>query len=107
LLTRTIRLSIRLTSNLGGGTVGLVRHATTETLAGIDPLLRQIRRIPGLQERKTGTFYRKSKAFLHFHEDPAGLFADVKVDGDWERMPVNGAAERRRLLRRLEELAAG
>jgi hypothetical protein len=82
-----------------------VRHATPETLARLDGLLRQIRRVPGLKERKTGTFHRRSKAFLHFHEDPAGLFADVKVGSDWERMSVNGPGERRALVRRLKGLA--
>jgi hypothetical protein len=29
-------------------------------------------------EKKRGVFYRKSKSFLHFHEDPRGLFADIR-----------------------------
>ena len=37
-------------------------------------------------------FYRRSKAFLHFHEDPAGLFADVRNDsGDFDRIKVSDA----------------
>jgi len=27
-----------------------------------------------------GMFYLKSKPFLHFHDAPAGIFADVKLD---------------------------
>jgi hypothetical protein len=34
-----------------------------------------------LLERAPGSFYRKSKAYLHFHEDPSGTFADVKLNG--------------------------
>jgi len=58
-----------------------VKHAGTPTLTQIEPLLARLRRIDGLVERKPGTFYLRSKAFLHFHEDPAGVFADVKLDG--------------------------
>jgi hypothetical protein len=35
----------------------------------------------------------KSKAFLHFHEDPAGVFADVRVGDDFHRLPANTTAE--------------
>jgi hypothetical protein len=37
-------------------------------------------------------------ALLHFHEDAAGLFADLKKGSEWQRLPVNSAAERERLL---------
>jgi hypothetical protein len=57
-----------------------VKHAGNETLAAIEPLLRQLRRRTALVERSPGAFYVKGKAFLHFHEDPAGTFADVKLD---------------------------
>jgi hypothetical protein len=40
----------------------------------------------------------KSRAFLHFHEDPAGLFADVRTAPVWERCPVNTRAEQKSLL---------
>ena len=60
------------------------------------------RRHPALQERKRGAFYRRGHAWLHFHEDPAGLFADLKIDGSWVRFPVNSVAERAALLRRLK-----
>jgi hypothetical protein len=44
-------------------------------------VLAQVRLFPGLKEKKIGTFYLRGSAFLHFHEDPAGLFADAKLDG--------------------------
>ncbi len=47
----------------------------------------------GLKERKLGIFYRKSKSFLHFHEDPAGLFADLSIGADFDRYPVNTRQE--------------
>ena len=45
-------------------------------------------------------FYRKSQAFLHFHEDPKGLFADLReaMGADFERFDVTAAAGRDRLL---------
>jgi hypothetical protein len=46
-------------------------------------------------EKKRGVFYLKSRSFLHFHEDPKGLFADIReADGgdDFERIDVTDAA---------------
>ena len=37
-------------------------------------------------------FYRRSAAFLHFHEDPAGFFADVRIGPGWLRLPATTAA---------------
>lgn len=76
-----------------------MKHATAETLNLLAPLLMQLRALPKLQERKLGTFYRTSKAYLHFHEDPLGFFADVRLDGcDFARFPVNSAKEQAALL---------
>ena len=44
------------------------------------PLLIELRKRAALREKATGVFILKSKAFLHFHDDPAGIFADVKLD---------------------------
>jgi len=78
-----------------------MRHARAEALDRLEPLLVQLRALPGLTEKSLGTFYRKSRAFMHFHEDPAGLFADVRdASGeDFERIEVSEAAARDRLLR--------
>lgn len=67
-----------------------MKHATPATLKQLEPLLARIRGLGGLVERKPATFYRRSSAFLHFHEDHAGLFADAKFNGvEFERMPVS------------------
>ncbi|HEX6707099.1 MAG TPA: hypothetical protein VF169_20240 [Albitalea sp.] len=58
-----------------------MKHAGPRTLAELEPLLRMIRRHASLVERTPGSFYRRSKGWLHFHEDPAGIFADIKLDG--------------------------
>ena len=65
---------------------------------GISDLLNEIRARAGIKEKKLGIFYRKSKSFLHFHEDPAGLFADLSVGRDFERYPVNTRKEWKALL---------
>ncbi len=54
-----------------------MRHARDEDLDRIDDLLARLRTLPGLKEKKRGIFYWKSKPFLHFHEDPKGMFADI------------------------------
>jgi hypothetical protein len=75
-----------------------VKHATDVALDGLEPLLIQLRRLDGIREKKRGVFYRGSSAFLHFHEDPAGFFADVRLGPAWQRMAVNTASERRALV---------
>lgn len=79
-----------------------MKHAGAAALDQIEPLLAQIRAIAGLKEKSRGVFYLKSKAFLHFHEDPAGLFADVRTaDGaDFERLKVDEPEGRRALIER-------
>jgi hypothetical protein len=73
-----------------------MRHARDQDLDRIDELLAQLRALPGLTEKKRGVFYRKSKAFLHFHEDPKGMFADIS-DPD-ERLDVTEPAGQAALL---------
>jgi hypothetical protein len=82
-----------------------MKHATAATLDGIEELLAALRAIPGLQEKARGVFYLRSKAFLHFHEDPAGLFADFRAAGEWVRLPVDTDVARRRLLETVTALA--
>jgi hypothetical protein len=77
-----------------------MKHAGDAALDALEPLLAELRTLPQLKEKKRGTFYVGSKAFLHFHEDPAGPFADLKtaLDGDYDRFRVRTAAERARLV---------
>jgi N-acetylglutamate synthase-like GNAT family acetyltransferase len=75
-----------------------VRHARPDDLGGVEELLAGLRAPEGLTERSPGTFYRGSKAFLHFHADPAGLFADVKLDAEFERFRATTKAEQRKVL---------
>jgi len=79
-----------------------MKHATEPALDRVERLLDQLRQRGGLTERQRGVFYRGSRAFLHFHEDPTGLFVDVREAADWERFPVTDAADWPLLLRQVD-----
>lgn len=84
-----------------------MRHARPEDLDRIEPLLEQIRALGGLKEKKRGCFYLKAKGFLHFHEDPKGMFADIG-GGDglpFERIQVDDPAGAAAVLARIAALA--
>lgn len=67
-----------------------MKHAGSVVPGQLEPLLARIRALPGLKEKARGVFYWKSQAFLHFHEDPKGVFADLRdKDGiDFDRFDV-------------------
>ena len=76
-----------------------MRHATPAALDQLEALLLELRKLGPLREKKRGAFYRDSSAFLHFHEDPAGMFADAKLDGvKFTRRRVSTQAEQRALV---------
>jgi hypothetical protein len=75
-----------------------VRHARSDALDTLEPLLHELRTMDGLQERTRGHFYRGSIAFLHFHEDPTGLYADVKLGAEFERRRATDPHEQAALL---------
>jgi hypothetical protein len=75
-----------------------VKHVSAQGLDELDDVMRQLRAVDGLTEKKRGVFYRGSRVFLHFHEDPSGLYADVRLDAEFERVRVTTKAERRRLM---------
>ena len=76
-----------------------MRHARDTDLDRIEPLLAQLRAIDGLTEKSRGVFYRRSKAFLHFHADGDDTYADVRIDSDdFERTRATTKAEQRALL---------
>ncbi|HEY9869688.1 MAG TPA: hypothetical protein V6D08_11025 [Candidatus Obscuribacterales bacterium] len=83
-----------------------MKHAGQGALDALEPLLVEIRKQKALKEKKRGVFYRGATAFLHFHEDPAGFFADVRGKSGWVRLPVNTDAERARLVSMVAELTS-
>src|SRR5271156_118209 len=84
----------------------LMKHATSAALESLFDLLEQIRAKEDIREKKLGVFYRKSKSFLHFHEDPAGLFADLSIGVDFERYPVNTKQEWKVFLAAIDRASA-
>ena len=81
-----------------------MKHASPTALETLAPLLSKLRRVAGLVEKSPGVFYLRSRAFLHFHEDPAGMFADAKLDlADFQRFRVSTSMEQAALLRAVTE----
>ena len=79
-----------------------MKHAGPRALDQLEPLLAEVRALPALIEKSRGIFYnrprllyRVSRSFLHFHEDPAGLHADLRgASGEFDRFRVEDEAER-------------
>jgi hypothetical protein len=78
-----------------------MKHASAKSLDGVEALLREIRASAALKEKTRGIFYLGSKAFLHFHEDPTGMYADLKIGAAFRRFRVETKAEHKVLLKAL------
>ena len=83
-----------------------MKHAGASAFEALSDLLESLRSRTALIERRPGVFYFRGKAFLRFHEDPAGLFADLRVGSEWERFPVNSPGERAELLAAIDRRIA-
>jgi len=79
-----------------------MKHAGPAALDRLESFLRELRTRAGLKEKSRGTFYRGGRAFLHFHEHGAELYADVRLAADFERFPVTTVKEREALLARVD-----
>jgi hypothetical protein len=89
-----------------------VSRARKATLQQLEPFLGEVRAlgIDGLVEKANGAFYKRRVGILHFHEDDEGVYADVKVDGEWQRVQVDRGHGKRTvisLLRRQHLAATG
>lgn len=75
-------------------------RADADALARIAPVLRQLRDIKGVREERPGIFYARREAFVHFHEDAGGLYADLKKSGGsgFDRYPLATPAQQRKLV---------
>ena len=80
-----------------------MRHADPDALARIAPLLAELRARPVLREARPGVFKLKARAFLHFHDDPSGIFADVRLADDFVRLPVTTDSQQSDLLDRIDD----
>lgn len=86
-----------------------MKHAGPAALDALEPLLASVREHGALKEKGRGVFYRGGRATLHFHEDPEGLFADLRRasgDSDFTRFRVSSAAERKIFLTALKDAAS-
>jgi hypothetical protein len=84
-----------------------MKHAGRDSLGKIMPLLVELRKRAALREKAAGVFCLKSKAYLHFHDDPAGIFADVKLDlKTYSRIRATTKPEQKALLRRIDKSLA-
>lgn len=81
-----------------------MKHAGPAALDDLRELIITIQS-RGLKERSPGVFYRGGKAWLHFHEDKAGLFADIRVSAEWERFRVSSPDERAAFLALVDNAA--
>lgn len=85
-----------------------MRHAQPSDLGPLEPTLVQLRSFDALVERKPGTFYLKSRGFLHFHVDGSDFYADVKLNGaEFERVRATTKAEQRALVAAVRRSLAG
>lgn len=73
------------------------------TLDLLGPLLVLLRAHPALREIRPTAFHLDNKDFVHFHEEPEGIFADVRLRKGRLRMPVMSASEQAELLDRIDE----
>jgi len=84
-----------------------MRKARPDELIPHDEMLAKLRAHPELTEQRTvGTFHRGSHTFLHFHSDGTEVVADVKVDGEWERIVISDR-DGARLLQRVDVALGG
>lgn len=79
-----------------------MKHAGPRVFARIAPLLEELRARTVLREMRPGVFYLKSRSFLHFHDDPSGIFADVRLADEFVRLLVTTDSEQADLLERID-----
>jgi hypothetical protein len=73
------------------------------TLDCIAPLLAVLRGYSALREVRPTVFHLNGRDFIHFHEAPEGVFADVRLSKGQVRMSVSTQPEQSELLERIED----
>ena len=85
-----------------------MKHVGKDAPPILKPVLDALRERDALDEKSPASFYLRSKAFVHFHEDAAGLFADLKEDlVSFTRYRVTTATEQRAFLARVDRCLSG
>ena len=64
-----------------------------ETIEALSILLNFLRSNEILNEVKPTNFHLNGKGFIHFHDEPDGLWADIFLSKERLRMPANTASE--------------
>jgi hypothetical protein len=101
-------MTLRAKETAPSTTLASMRHASQETLLRLAPLLEKLRVLEGLVEKRPGVFYRRSKAFLHFHDDPEGIFVDVRLrfEDPFTRLPVTTRKQQTALVAEVQHALA-
>ena len=76
----------------------------SSTFKDLTPLLDVLRAHPALREARPAAFHLNGRNFVHFHEEPEGVFADVLLTNGRVRMPVSSPAEQAELLERIDHV---
>lgn len=85
-----------------------MKHAGPAALDALEPLLAAVRGVGApdrrLKERARGVFHLRNRAFLHFHEDPTGLWGDIRAPeaADFDRIKADTAAGQAEIVERVE-----
>jgi hypothetical protein len=73
------------------------------TLDRIAPLLGVLRAHPALVEVRPTEFQLHGREFLHFHDEPDGVVADVRLAEGRMSMPVSSRSEQAEFLERIDD----
>ena len=71
-----------------------MRHAGPEALDRLEDVLSALRAVSALKEKSRGAFYSGGRAFIHFHEHGAALYADMRGRDDFDRFDVTTPTQR-------------
>jgi hypothetical protein len=85
----------------GDSTGEMMRRTTLDRIA---PLLEAFRAHPALREARPTAFQLNDRDFLHFHDEPEGGFADVRLAKGFVRLPVSSHSEQLELLERIDQI---
>ncbi len=73
----------------------------------LQAILGELRAYESLTERSPGAFDLGRRHFLHFHETPDGIVADVFLSRGRVRMPATSSAEQAELMAVVDEAVSG
>ena len=77
-----------------------MKESTIQKLA---PLLRMLRSYEILEEVRETKFHLNGRDFIHFHDEPDGLFADVLLAKGRIRASVSSRSEQAELMERIHQ----